>query len=260
MEWYQYPLAVAAGFVAGFINTLAGSGSAVTLPLLNAVGLPIDVANGTNRVAILFQNTVNTTAFHRKGLLDTRTGLWLAAPAVLGSVGGALVAGTIGRDQLRFAIGCVMLIVLATLFVKPKRWIEGAPDAGRKRPSVIQMLTFCLIGVYGGFVQIGVGVFLLVGLVLQVGFNLLRANAVKVFVVLCLTVPALAVFLYLGQVRWDIGLVLACGNMLGAWVATREAAKRGARFVRYLLIVVVSFAALKYLGVLGMVASLFRGA
>jgi hypothetical protein len=259
MSWFYYPLAIAAGFVAGFINTLAGSGSAVTLPLLNLMGLPIDVANGTNRVAIVLQNVVNTSGFHRRGLLDWRAGLWLTAPAVVGSVSGAFVAGTIDKAHLRTAIGVVMVVVLVMLFVKPKRWIEGRPDAGRGRPGVLQMLVFFLIGAYGGFVQVGVGVFSLVALVLMSGFDLVRGNAVKVFMILCFTIPALAVFVYYGQVRWGIGLVLAAGNMLGAWVATKEAARRGGRFVRYLLIAVVSFAALRYLGVIGWVIGAWGG-
>jgi hypothetical protein len=250
LAWYYYPLAIAAGFIAGFINTLAGSGSAVTLPLLTLMGLPIDVANGTNRVAIVMQNVVNTTGFHRRGLLDLRAALWLTAPAVIGSVGGAVVAGTIGRAHLESAIGVAMVIVLITLFVNPKGWLQGRPDAGRGRPGAAQLAAFFLVGVYGGFVQVGVGVFSLVALVLLSGFDLLRANAIKVFIILCFTIPALAVFVYYGQVRWDIGLVLAPGTMLGARVATNEAAKRGTGFVRYLLIAVVSFAALKYLGVL----------
>jgi hypothetical protein len=249
MHWYAYPLAVAAGVVAGFINTLAGSGSAVSLPLLNFLGLPIDVANGTNRVAILLQSVVGTEGFRRRKLLDARMGLRLMIPAIVGAVLGALVATVVSREIFRTAVGWVMVLVLIMLFIKPKRWIEGKAEAAGRKPGIVQMLLFFAIGVYGGFIQVGVGVFLLVGLVLDAGLDLVRANAIKVMIVLGYTIPALALFVYFDQVAWKIGLALAAGNMLGAWIATREAARRGAVFVRYLLIAVVTFAALRYLGI-----------
>ncbi|RME71099.1 MAG: sulfite exporter TauE/SafE family protein, partial [Chloroflexi bacterium] len=85
MEWYIYLAIIAAGFVAGFINTLAGSGSLVTLPLLIFAGLPANVANGTNRVAILLQNVVGVSSFRQQKVLDWRGGLKLALPAIIGS-------------------------------------------------------------------------------------------------------------------------------------------------------------------------------
>jgi len=97
------------------------------------------------------------------------------------------------------------------------------------------------------YIQVGVGVFLLSALVLVEGLDLVRANAVKVLLALCFTVPALAIFLMNGLVRWDLGLTLAAGSMLGAWAATHETAKRGAPFIRRLLIVVVVIAAVRYL-------------
>ena len=66
MEWYLYVAVIVAGFLCGFINTLAGSGSLVTLPLLIFIGLPANIANGTNRVAILLQNIVGVSSFHQQ--------------------------------------------------------------------------------------------------------------------------------------------------------------------------------------------------
>ncbi|MBD3298512.1 MAG: TSUP family transporter, partial [candidate division Zixibacteria bacterium] len=108
---------------------------------------------------------------------------------------------------------------------------------------------FFLIGIYGGFIQAGVGIFLLAGLVLSAGYDVVRANAVKLLIVLVFTPFALAVFLFNDQVNWTVGLVLAIGNMLGAFVATRMAVKRGAGFVRILLILVVIVSAVEFLGI-----------
>jgi len=118
-----------------------------------------------------------------------------------------------------------------------------------RRPGWIQILIFFAIGLYGGFIQAGAGFFLLAGLVLGAGYDLVRANAVKVLIVLCYTIFALAVFLFNDQVRWEVGLVLALGNMLGAWIAARMAVKRGVVFVRWLLIIIVALAAAGLLGI-----------
>ncbi len=239
MTWVHYLALVAAGFGAGYINTLAGSGSLLTLPLLIFLGLPAPVANGTNRVAILLQNVVGVTSFHQRRVLDVRAGLWLAVPAILGSIFGARLAVEIDEAVLRTTIGVLMLVMAVVIVVRPKRWLKGREDHHQGRPSALQFLVFFAIGVYGGFIQAGVGIFLLAGLVLGAGFDLVRANAVKVFVVLCFTVFALAVFVAHDQVRWDLGLILALGNMAGARVAATMAVERGAKFVRWVLVAVV---------------------
>jgi hypothetical protein len=147
---------------------------------------------------------------------------------------------------MRRVIGGLMVIMLLVILIRPKRWLEGRPEFTRRRPGWLQTLIFFAIGLYGGFIQAGVGLFLLAGLVLSAGYALVRANAVKLLIVLCFTVFALAIFVINDQVRWGIGLILAVGHMLGAWVAVHTAAQRGARFVRWLLIavIIVSAAAL----------------
>lgn len=253
MEWYLYLAVIAAGFGAGFINTLAGSGSLITLPLLIFMGLPANVANGTNRVGVLFQNVVAVNSFHRREMLDVRGGLLLAAPAIVGSIIGAQIAVNLDEELMRRTIGALMVAMLVVILIRPNRWLMGRPEALKGRPGVGQMLTFFAIGIYGGFIQAGVGIFLLAGLVLIVGYDLVRANAVKVLIVLCFTISALAVFVLNNQVNWGVGILLATGNAVGGWVAARLAVERGAVFVRWLLIAVVAVAAANLLGLFELV-------
>jgi len=248
MEWYLYPAVVAAGFLCGFINTLAGSGSLITLPLLIFLGLPANVANGTNRIAILLQNVVGVSSFRQQKVLDVRRGLILAVPAVIGAVIGARIAVSLDEETMRHVIGGLMAVMLIVLLIRPKRWLKGRPETLGRRPGWFQLAVFFGIGIYGGFIQAGVGIFLLAGLVLSAGYDLVRANAVKLLIVLCFTVFALAVFVYNDQVRWAVGFILAIGNMSGAWIASRMAVKRGAGFVRWILIVVVGISAVILLG------------
>jgi uncharacterized membrane protein YfcA len=257
LAWYLYLAVIAAGFVAGFINTLAGSGSLVTLPLLIFLGLPVNVANGTNRVAILLQNVVGVSSFRQQKVLDVRGGLILSVPAIVGSILGAQIAVNLNEQLMRRTIGVLMVVMLVVILIRPKRWLEGRRETQNHRPGWSQLLIFFAIGVYGGFIQAGVGIFLLAGLVLGAGYDLVRANAVKVLIVLCFTVSALAVFLIHRQVVWSTGLILAVGNMLGAWVAARMAVERGAAFVRWVLILVVALSGAKLMGLLDPIGYLF---
>ncbi len=249
MDWYFYPLLIAAGFVAGFINTLAGSGSAVTLPLLIFMGMPASMANGTNRVAIVLQNVAGVHGFRQRRILDTRGAAMLSIPAVLGSVIGARISLSLDEVLLRRAIGVVMLLVLVIMLLRPGRWLHGALEKLDGWPTRKQLLLFFFVGMYGGFIQVGVGIWLLMGLVLGLGYDLVRGNAVKVAIVFCQSVAALAVFILNGQVQWREGLVLAIGNMLGAWSGAWFAVEQGVIWVRRVLIAIVIFSATQLLGV-----------
>ena len=250
MAWHLYAVLIAAGILAGFINTLAGSGSAVTLPLLIFMGLPASVANGTNRVAILLQNVAGVTSFRQRGVLDGRGAWILSVPAVLGSVLGARLSLTLNEELMRRIIGLTMVVTLVVILAQPKRWLEGTLERLIGTPKAWQFLLFFCIGIYGGFIQVGVGIWLLVGLVLGLGYDLVRANAVKVTIVFFFTIAALAVFVLNGQVQWREGLILGVGNMIGAWAGARFAVDKGVVWVRRVLIAIVVFSAARLLGVL----------
>lgn len=257
MEWYFILLVILAGFIAGFINTLAGSGSLVTLPLLIFMGLPATVANGTNRVGVLVQNLFSLESFRRNDALDWRGSWMLGLPAVVGSIIGAQIAVDLNEVLMRRVIGVVMVIMLVVILIQPKRWLEGMLEKIDSKPSLWQILLFFVIGIYGGFIQAGVGIFLLSGLVLSVGYNLVRANAVKVGIIFLFTIAALGVFVLNDQVDWQIGFVLAIGNMFGGWIAAKVAVKRGATWVRTLLLLVIVVSAANLLGLFDLVKALF---
>ncbi|MBS3807830.1 MAG: sulfite exporter TauE/SafE family protein [Bacteroidales bacterium] len=256
MEWYLILAVIGVGFLAGFINTLAGSGSLLSLPMLMFLGLPANVANGTNRIAILLQNVVGVGSFRQQKVLDTRMGLWLAAPAVIGSLVGAQIAIELNEQVMERVIGALLIAMFFLILYKPAQWVKGQAGQVRAKPSMLQFVIFFVIGIYGGFIQAGVGLFLLAGLVLGAGVDLVRANAMKLLIVLIYTPFALAIFFLNDQVDWKIGLILAVGNMLGAFVASRFAVSWGARYVRYILLTVIFASALKLLHVFEWIASL----
>jgi uncharacterized membrane protein YfcA len=250
MEITDALILVIAGVAAGVINTLAGSGSLITLPLLMFMGLPPAVANGTNRIGVVVQNIVATRNFVHQKELSPRKEWSLIIPTLFGSLVGALIAVEINEDVLNYFIGGLLVVMFFVILMKPTSWIKGkAGEVKTTKSRIINIIIFFFIGLYGGFIQAGVGLFLLAGLVLSAGYNLIRANAVKVLMVFSFTLVALSVFILAGQVVWSYGLLLAAGNAVGAWFASKNASKIGAKNIRYILLAVVLFSGLKVLGV-----------
>lgn len=255
MEWYLILAVIGVGFVAGFINTVAGSGSLLTLPLLMFLGLPANVANGTNRIAILLQNAVGIATFRQQKIYTLREGFRLGIPAVVGSIIGARIAVNLNDAIMSRTIGALLVVMFFLVLLKPERWMKS-----KEHTPVsywIQVVIFFLTGLYGGFIQAGVGFFLLAGLVLGSGYELVKANAIKVLINFLFTPFALVIFIVHKQVDYKLALILAAGNMLGAFIAARMAIRRGAGFVRYFLVIALCLASLKLLGVIDRIISLF---
>lgn len=250
--WYIYLLALLAGVVAGIINTLAGSGSLITLPMLIFLGLPANVANATNRVGVILQNVVGITTLQRGGKLNLAGSAWLIGPAVVGSVGGALVARSLDAKSMNTVIGVVMVLMLGVILFNPQRWLRAKSEVKPGRPAIGMIILFFVLGVYGGFIQAGIGVFLLAAMVLGLGYSLVDANGIKLVIVLALTLVALAVFAAGGQVNWGLGALMAAGQSLGAWLGARFAikSKNANVWVRRLLILVIVASILKLFGLL----------
>jgi len=258
MEWYSYILYVLAGLFAGFINMLAGSGSILILALLMFLGMPAPMANGTLRIAILMQNIVGVASFKKQKVFNYKEGMGLALPAIVGSIFGAMFAVNIDKEIMEKTIGGILIVLFFIVLYKPDAWVKGQAGKIGKRPSLSQYIIFFFIGFYGGFIQAGVGFFLLAGLVLGSGFNLVKANAIKIFIILLYTVFALAVFIYNDQVDYKIGFIIGFGNMLGAWLGTKFAVSWGAKYVRYILMGVIILASIKFLGVFDLVMMILK--
>ena len=258
MEWYYYILVVLVGVFAGFLNTLAGSGSVISLAMLMFMGLPANIANGTNRIAILLQNIVGVGSFKKQKVFTFKEGIWLAVPAIIGSLVGASLAVEINEDIMKKTIGGLLVFLFFIILYKPDAWVKGQAGLIRSKPSVVQVIIFFFIGMYGGFIQAGVGFFLLSGLVLGSGFDLVKANAIKAFIILLYTAFAIGIFIVNDQVDYKIGFILAAGNMIGAYIAVHFAVSWGAKFVRYILLGVIIVASIKFLGLFDLVMTMLN--
>ncbi|MGC9372511.1 MAG: sulfite exporter TauE/SafE family protein [Thermovirgaceae bacterium] len=242
MPVYLLIATFAIGTCAGFLNTIAGGGSLLALPFLVFLGLDASVANATNRVAILLQNIVATGRFRKRKVLSFREAATLAAPATMGAVCGTLLAVQLDEKFLKVLIALLITAMAVLLVTKPDMWESQGEN---KWPRWLTMVIFFFIGVYGGFIQAGVGFMLIWALVGVVGKDLVRANALKVAIVMAYTAVSLALFMSYGMVNFGIGFALAAGNMAGAWIGTWFAVEKGNRWIRYILAGVVAVSAFR---------------
>lgn len=232
------------GFIAGIINTLAGGGSLLTLPLLIFLGLPPNVANGTNRVAIFIQNIFGSAGYKSKGYNTFPFSIYFGISALIGAVIGAKLAIDIKGDVFNKILAVVMLIVVVFIVKRPKD-VGLIPEKLDKKHLWISNIVFFFIGIYGGFIQAGTGFLILLALNSINKFSLLKSNATKTVVVLIYTLSALITFAYYGKVNWQYGLFLALGGATGAWFASRWSVKKGDKVIRIFLIVIVFFMSIK---------------
>ena len=233
---------VAGGLLAGFINTLAGGGSFLTVPLLILVGVPPTAANGTNRVGVLIQTVAAMRGFQQEGVPGLGFALRLLPATLVGSWLGAWGATQIPDDVFRRLFGVIMLMALPIILRNPMPRSDGT---SRGFLAGLQLVVYFSIGLYGGAIQAGVGIPLLLALVGAGGLDLVRGNSVKVAIVAALTAVALAQFAWAGQVYWVHGLVLALGTGLGGYTASRVGARVGERLIRPLLVFTILALALR---------------
>lgn len=245
MDYLQAIFLIFIGVVAGFINTVAGGGSLLTLPILIFLGLPPAMANGTNRIALFFQNISAISGFKSKGVFVFPFSLWVGLSALVGAIIGAQFSIEIKGELFNQILAIVMVAVVIITIINPiKNPTEALEKLGKKHQS-ISVIIFFFIGIYGGFIQAGVGFIILGALTLVNRISLVKANSIKVFVVFTYTISALVIFILGDQINWVFGLTLAIGNMTGAWIASRWSVKKGDVWVRRFMIVMVTFLAIK---------------
>ncbi len=244
-EWYSYPLLILVGFVVGFINTIAGGGSLLSLPILIFMGLPPSLANGTNRVAIVIQTLMATLGFRSKGVSTFPFNTYIGLSALVGAIIGAKLAVDINEAIFSKILAIVMVVVIGIIVLKPKISIDHLNERLQGKYLWLGMIVFFFLGIYGGFINAGIGFLIILYLHYVHHMSLVRTNATKVFVVFIYSLAALVVFILSDKVNFKIGLILALGNATGAWISSRLSVRKGDGFVRTFLIIMVTILAIK---------------
>jgi len=181
--------------------------------------------------------------FRRKGISDFKYSILLAVPAVIGAAIGALIAIDIRDALFNLILAVVMITMLVLTLLNPTERLKDRIESGDKDSKIVAMIVFFFIGIYGGFIQAGVGLLVITALRLLTGMDLVRTNAIKVFVIFFYTVVALGIFISQGKVNWYLGPTLAVGNACGAWLGSYWAVEKGDKWIKVMLIVaVIAFA------------------
>ena len=230
---------VLVGFIAGVINILAGGGSLLTLPMLIFLGLPPTVANGTNRIAIIIQNIFAVKGFQSKGITAFPYSIYLSLSAVVGAVIGASLAVDIDGETFNRILGVVMVLIVGYIVFRRTASEQHLIERITGKHFWMGIIAFFFVGIYGGFIQAGVGFIILLCLSSINQYSLVKSNAIKVFVALIYSIVTVAIFAYNDAINWKYGLILSIGNASGGWIMSRWSVKKGDGLVKKVLVIMV---------------------
>ena len=230
-----------AAFAAGLVDAIAGGGGLLTVPSLLAAGLPPQIALATNKGQACFGAVTSFASFWSKDGIDRQRAPYGFVCGFLGALAGAQVLLLVKPEPLKPIV--LVLLVLAAAFVAwPRKPSKGVPHAWAM--IALFPVTFVL-GFYDGFFGPGTGSMLIVAFVLLFGDTMTRASGNAKVVNLASNLAALALFSLRGVVLWRIALPMALANATGAFVGARLAVRKGDRFVRVVVLVVVAALVLK---------------
>lgn len=242
--WYEYLLIIIVGFGAAFLNTIGGGGSLFSVPILTFMGIPITIANATSRVALLFQNVFAVGGFKSKGVeLPWPYSLYLGLASLGGGLIGSLVASQV-PDAI-FTKVFVIVMILAVILIIYDPFKSKGQERLDFRSKVIGTICFFFLGIYGGFIQAGIGFLVIAVLALVNNLTLVKSNYVKVFAAIVYTGVSVIVFAFQGKILWVTGLVLAIGHALGGWYASRWSVTAGEVWIKRVMIISIIGMAIK---------------
>jgi len=198
---FNFMLLAIVGAVAGFLNVLAGGGSALTIPLMIFLGYDATVANGSNRIAIQVEALTAVAAYKKQKHSDFPFSLRLSLMTLPGGILGAFYAVKIDDALFTKILGVVMILIIITLIFPKSEVIEHAKN---------NKWSSC-------------------------GMDLIKIDMHKVFIVMVFTVPAVIMFIWTGNVNWFAAVALSIGMMAGTFAAVKVSLKKGEKFVRLML-------------------------
>ena len=218
------------GAVAGFLNVLAGGGSALTIPLLIFMGYDATVANGSNRIAIQVEALMAVLTFRHHRQSNFPLSLKLSLMTLPGGILGAFYAVRIDDALFTRILGVVMVLIVLSLMFPKTRMVEHART--HRWSNWLTWPVMFAVGFYGGFVQAGVGFVIMATLLHLFGMELVKVNVHKVFIVMVFTVPAVILFVATGNVDWFAAIALSIGMAGGTWLAVKASIRSGEKIIR----------------------------
>jgi len=234
-----------ASFFAGFVDSIAGGGGLITIPAMLIAGIPPLESIATNKLQSQFGSASATIAYARRGHVNLRKQLPMAAMSLLGGAIGAILASMVPAKWLAAAIPFLLIAIAVFFAVKPN--LNDSDSHQRVTPFVFGLTVVPLVGLYDGVFGPGAGSFYMLGFVLLAGFGMLKATAHTKLINLGSNFGSFLVFATTGSVLWKIGLLMGVGQFFGAQVGSRMAMRNGAKLIRPLLVLSCLALALKLL-------------
>jgi len=228
-------LLLAAGFVAGFMDAVAGGGGLVTLPILLLAGANPLTALATNKIQGLFGTATAALAYARGGHVNLRDQSGLAAIAFVASIAGALLVSVLPTDWIRLILP-VLLIGIAVFFAT-KKGLGDLDRARRISPALFAATMVPLCGAYDGLLGPGAGSFYMLAFVSLAGYGILKATAHTKLLNLASNAGALLAFAFVATPWWFTGIAMGLAQVAGAHAGARLAQKKGASLIKPLLVI-----------------------
>ncbi len=245
MSVWQDILLVFTGILVGFINTLAGGGSSVLYPILIFMGMPIHLAIGTSRVGFVAQGIFSVAGFKSKGVFLFPFNVYAAVSAAFGGILGAWISLQVSNRNMTKILALVMLMIAVLILIQSK--IKKKNNFARITGKwlYLSFIVYFIIGIYGGFIQAGMGFMIILAGTLVNHFNLTQANSVKALIVLIITIPTLYMFYTKGFVNWEAGFAIAIGTSLGSWLTSRWSVQVNEKIIRSIISVIIVLLSIK---------------
>ena len=246
MEELIYPVLVfGAGFLSGIINVMAGGGSVITLGVLILLGMDPSVANGTNRIGLVVETGSGVLAFKSEKYSEAKKSFSFGLLTIPGALLGSYYAIKINDLWFQRILAVVMIFVLISLLLpKPAK---GGGETQSRLGKIMIYPTMFVIGLYGGFIQAGVGFLIMAALRHLLHLDLVRINMHKVFIVLVYTVPVIFIFGFTGNINWLTALYMSGGYALGAWISAKVSISRGEKVVKIVLCIAILIMATRFI-------------
>ena len=235
------------GILAAFLNVTAGGGSSISVPVLIFLGVDPNMANGTNRLAIMLQNASASASFRNEKVYQTRDTLIYALLTIPGAILGSLYATAISDEAFKKVLGIVLIgVIISILLPKTKNAFE---NNYKNKYSWLIYPGFVVLGFYGGFIQIGIGLLIIALIENTAGLDLVKTNMHKTFAIMTINIPALIIFVVTGNMNWFLGIALAAGTTVGAWWAAKLSVRKGEKFIRFFFVLALIVISVKLLGI-----------
>ena len=237
IEPWLYPLLFLTGLAAGFVDSIAGGGGLITIPVFLSLGMPPQLALGTNKLQATFGSGSAMWHYGRAGLIDFKSCRLGIVCTFIGATLGTLFVSQLRPDVLRQAIPWLLIAIALYLLFQPKL---GERDLHpRLESGPFHLGLGLLLGFYDGFFGPGTGTFWAMAYMLGLGFNLTRATAHTKVMNFTSNLASLAVFAIGGHVHLGAGLCMGVGQWLGAWLGSKVVIKKGTKLIRPIFIIVV---------------------